>query len=252
MVGDETETPLGGGFVNNVVRVGGTVRRRLARDRPFARELLGFLERAGWPGAPRFLGVDDDGREVLSYIDGHVPWSGVDEPPGVYDEGAVAGVARLLRGLHDLTAGSALAGEEEVVCHNDVNLSNTVYREQADGLWRPVALIDWDLAGPGQRLQDLGHLGWHWAAGTTSSPDAAVHLLRVAADSYGVTEDQRRHLVEAVLWWQDRTWRGIQQGIDAGDPAMARLEAAGAVGFVRADWEWTMRHRAALEAGLYG
>jgi hypothetical protein len=50
-------------------------------------------------------------REILSWIDGHVPWSGVDEPPGVYGDAAVARVARLVRELHDLTAGTPLAGD---------------------------------------------------------------------------------------------------------------------------------------------
>jgi hypothetical protein len=49
----EKEMPLGGGFINTVTRVGDTVRRRVTKNRPFARELLGFLERAGWDGAPR-------------------------------------------------------------------------------------------------------------------------------------------------------------------------------------------------------
>ena len=33
-------------------------------------ELLAFFERAGWDGAPRFLGFDGQGREILSFVDG--------------------------------------------------------------------------------------------------------------------------------------------------------------------------------------
>jgi hypothetical protein len=55
-----------------VVRAGDTVRRRPGGR--FVHELLGFFERSGWGGAPRFLGVDERGREILSFVDGYVPW----------------------------------------------------------------------------------------------------------------------------------------------------------------------------------
>lgn len=49
--------------------------------------------------------------------------------------------AGLVREFHDLTAGSTLAGDAEVVCHNDLSPKNTVYRDPGTGL-RPVAFID--------------------------------------------------------------------------------------------------------------
>ena len=218
-------------------------------------ELLRMLEDTGWTGAPRFLGIDEHGREVLSWIDGHVPWSGVDEPPSVYDARAVAGVARLVRELHDVTAGSSLAGDGAVVCHNDLSLKNTVYREvseDGDVTWRPVAFIDWDAAAPGRRIHDVAHLAWQWAANTSSAPDAAARLVRVAADAYGLEPAGRAGLIDTILWWQDRCWRGIQADIDAGAESARRLRDAGAVEAVRADFEWTVRHRAVLDAGLAG
>jgi thiamine kinase-like enzyme len=247
------EAPLSGGYVNAVVRVGATVRRQLRTPRPFVHDLLRTLEHEGWSGAPRFLGIDEQGREILSWIDGHVPWSGVSEPPSVYDAHAVAGVARLVRELHDLTAGSPLAGDGDVVCHNDLSLKNTVYREvsEAGGVaWRPVAFIDWDAAAPGRRIHDVAHLAWQWAANTSSAPESAARLVRVAADAYGLEPADRAELVDTILWWQDRCWRGIQADIDAGAESVRRLRDAGAVGAVRADYEWTVRHRAVLDAGL--
>jgi len=56
------EYRLPGGAVSGVVRVGSTVRRRAGTRAGFVHELLGFFERAGWPGAPRFLGLDARGR----------------------------------------------------------------------------------------------------------------------------------------------------------------------------------------------
>ena len=63
--------------------------------------------------------------------------------------------------VHDLTAGTPLAGPGEVVCHNDLSPKNTVYRDRGLGL-RPVAFIDWDIAGPGDRLHDVAHVCWQY------------------------------------------------------------------------------------------
>jgi hypothetical protein len=52
----ERERPLPGGFVGEVVRVGGTVRRRPGERAAYVRDLLTHLERRGWSGAPRHLG----------------------------------------------------------------------------------------------------------------------------------------------------------------------------------------------------
>jgi hypothetical protein len=60
------EFPLLGGAVSGVVRIGDTVHRRPGTRAGFVHELLGFFQRAGWPGAPRFLGFDVQGREIGS------------------------------------------------------------------------------------------------------------------------------------------------------------------------------------------
>ena len=68
------EYSLPGGSVSSVVRVGDTVHRRPGVRAGFVHELLGFFQQSGWPGAPRFLGFDEQGREILSFMDGHVAW----------------------------------------------------------------------------------------------------------------------------------------------------------------------------------
>jgi thiamine kinase-like enzyme len=134
------EQHLPGGLVNAVVRVGDTVHRPPSPNAGFIHDLLGHLARRGWPGAPRFLGTDAEGREVLSYLEGHVAWA-PEQPAAVGSDESLATVARLVRQLHDLTAGIPLAGTAEVVCHNDLSPRNTVYRNAGRGL-RPVAFID--------------------------------------------------------------------------------------------------------------
>ncbi|MEV6109582.1 phosphotransferase [Streptomyces sp. NPDC051940] len=239
-----SESVLPGGSVNRVLRVGDTVRRTPQDRAGFVHELLRLLERRGFRAAPRFLGVDAEGREILSYVEGRAQW----EPRPALSDDSVARVAELVRGFHDLTAGSALAGGSPVVCHNDLAPRNTVY--DADGV--PVALIDWDLAAPGERLHDVAHVCWQYLGlgPALADADAAGRRMRLVADAYGMAPGVRGALYGAVLWWQDRCRRGIAAGAEAGDPAMVRLRAAGAVGEVAAAHDWTVAHRAELTAAL--
>ena len=72
MTVDHGEVPLEGGVANRglVVRVGDTVRRPQRASGAATHALLRHLEDCGFDGAPRFLGIDGKGREVLSYIEG--------------------------------------------------------------------------------------------------------------------------------------------------------------------------------------
>jgi len=244
-----SEYPLRGGSINTVVRAGDTVRRRPGGR--FVHELLGFFERSGWGGAPRFLGVDERGREILSFVDGHVPWRAADMP-GVTAEASLIRVAELVREFHDLTAGTPLAGDDEVVCHNDLAPNNTVYSRSGAGLGdggaglRPLAFIDWDLAGPGRRIHDVAHVCWQYLGlGPRAAAGPAAHGIRLICDAYRL--DGRDEIADVIMWWQDRCWRGIQAGAEAGDPAMIRLRDSGAVREVRAAFGWVAENRAELE-----
>ncbi|MFJ9124212.1 phosphotransferase [Streptomyces sp. NPDC102340] len=241
-----TESPLPGGSINAVVRVGDTVRRPASPE--FTRDLLRWFEARGWRGAPRHHGSDDEGRDALDFLDGHVAWE-PRQPAAVSSDESLVALARLVRTFHDLTAGTELAGAEEVVCHNDLSPKNTVYRP-ADGALRPVAFIDWDLAAPGRRIHDVAHACWQYLGLGPSVTDAedATRRMRLIADAYGLTD--RSELVATMLWWQDRCWRGIQAGADSGDAAMMRLRDTGAVDEVRGAYEWVRERRIVLERAL--
>jgi hypothetical protein len=65
------EIPLGGGWsVDGVVRVGDTVRKPPAFATQLMRDVLAHLEQVDFDAAPRWLGLDEDGRDVLSFIEG--------------------------------------------------------------------------------------------------------------------------------------------------------------------------------------
>jgi Phosphotransferase enzyme family len=174
-----------------VVRVGDTVRR--PRTSPLARDVLVHLERAGFDAAPRWLGVDEDGREMLTWIDGSTftdrsqmhPYIG-DPPVRVsFSDTQIAAAMRLLRRYHDTFP------EGEIVCHGDFGPWNLVWRAQL-----PVAVIDFDNVYPGEASEDVAYaLRMFVSYGfATSQPRDLVRSSAAALASYG-----RRFDVPAIL-----------------------------------------------------
>ncbi|MFF4890750.1 phosphotransferase [Micromonospora chersina] len=247
------EERLPGGFVTEVVRIGDTVRRTPPARAEFGAALLRHLAAAAPGLAPRHLGVDERGRQVLTHLDGRVPWRDR-EDAAFFADPALTRLAGLVRALHDACAGSPLAGDAETVCHRDLSPKNTVYRDSPAGPV-PVAFLDWDLAGPGRRIEDVAFAGWHWAAlGGDADPAELARRCRLLCDAYEAAGSgvclPRDELVAVMLDQLDGTWRGIDAGADRDEPGMRRLRAAGAVDAVR-DWHgWLLRHRPTVEAVL--
>jgi hypothetical protein len=244
---DEEGEPLPGGFVTDVVRIGETVRRPVRAGATAVRRLLEHFEHCRWAGAPRFLGVDEQGREVLTFIEGHVAWER-DQPPSVYSEASLVRVAQLVREFHDLTGGTDLAVAEEVVCHYDLSPKNTVYRDTEAGL-RPVAFIDWDLAAPGPRVDDVAQMcSTYLALGPSCDLGEAARMVGVLADAYGLAD--RSRLVDAIIGGQDRCWRGIEAAAVGGDVRATAMVEGGIVRDVRDCHQWTVGHAATLRQAL--
>ncbi len=172
------EIPLDGGLSTpGVVRVGDTVRRPILRDPSFRHALLQHLSKIGFSAAPRVLGIDEQGREILGFING-VAGSCYRH----FDDPQIAGVAALLRRFHDATEGSALRGGQEVVCHNDWGPGNAIFVDHM-----PVAMIDFDTAAPGTRLWDAGRAVWNWLnfGAPAYTPAEQRRRLAIFAEGYG-------------------------------------------------------------------
>jgi hypothetical protein len=250
-----------GGDVTQVTRIGDTVRRSTGPWSPAVHELLRHFESVGFDGAPRFLGIDDEGREILSFVEGEPALA-----PVPADDAVVAELGRLLRVMHDAQAEFTPApvaawqfppGETtpaEVICHNDCFWPNVVFR---DGL--PAALIDWDLATPGSRLQDVGLAAGYWAPLRTDAQAAEWGLpldrrgerLRLLCDAYGLDAHERSRLLEVHLdrrrlgYEAHRLWGGVERR-----DGWREMWDAGSGTLILANLEWIEEHRIELESWL--
>lgn len=192
------EALVGGNTTPGVVKIDNSVRRPRGRRSVFAASVLRALNDGGYRWAPLYLGVDDQDRDVLSFVEGATT-----DHPTQRDERSYAAIGRILRELHDLTRGTELAAGGECVIHGDPGPFNVVMR---DGM--PVALIDWDSAHPGDPLTDVGYAGWTWciqAAGNVPVHDQARRLGQlVRAYDPGLSaqtvldaiESQQLHIIE--------------------------------------------------------
>jgi Phosphotransferase enzyme family len=238
-----TEEPLhGGGSAREVVRVGDTVRRARDAGSGFATRVLVCLETAGYPHAPRYLGIDDRGRDILSYIPGQTT-----DHPSQRADGAYASGGMMLRTLHEITTGHRLAAGGECVLHGDPGPFNAIFQHRL-----PVAFIDWSSCRPGARLDDVGYMAWTWciqSQGHVPIGEQARHL-RELRDGYGGIEPEV--LLAAMVRSQTRIVD--LETANLGDPGLSatrRRHAKAAIAWARADRALLRRHEKLLLSALH-
>jgi aminoglycoside phosphotransferase (APT) family kinase protein len=231
------EEQLEGGIANagQVVRAGGHVLRPATEHSPSIHAFLRAVRAAGFTGVPAPIGIDQDGRERLEFVEGEVALPPY--PDWSQSDAALASVARLVRGLHDASRGfdphdltwdRSLADPAggTLVVHNDVELSNVVFRDGA-----AVALLDFEFAAPGRAVYDLAQLARLWVPIDADAdrdrlgwhPADHPARLRLAADAYGLDRDGRAELLTAMDDALDRIEAAVRRAVDAGDPATVRL-----------------------------
>jgi hypothetical protein len=260
------ETSLAG-LVSTVTRIGDEVRRGMRPASPAVHALLAHLERAGFDGAPRFLGIDDQGRERLTFVPGETHDRAT---PETIPDVMLPAVGRLIRRYHDAVADfflpdglrwhadaeTAVPGAA-IVCHNDISPRNVVFRDR-----QPVALIDWDMAYLAPPIWDIAHAVWQftpvladrdWAAsGWTDVPPLASRLrrMRLLVDGYGLGRAERAGFAKVLALRIEATATGIRRLAGEGEPVFARLVDDGTVAMIERSHRWTLAHASEINAAL--
>lgn len=195
--------------------------------------MLSHLQAAGFERAPRPLGLDEHGREVLSYLPGETVGASLPWPPWVHSEEALSQVAVWLRDYHAAVASFRPAHDAVwreggrwrpglIIGHNDAAPYNACW---ADG--RVVGFFDWDFAALVTAEWDLAFTAFAWV------PLHARHV--VEREGFRALEQRPRRLklfLDAYGWEGPMTTfiatvqarvtasaDGIQHTAAAGDPA---------------------------------
>jgi len=224
------EERLPGGRLTVVVRVGDTVRRQ---PKPWSNEvqrLFAHVRSRGFLQAPEPLGFDEQGREVLRYIEGETSATVTPWPGSLWSDELLAEVGKTVAAYHRAVADfvpsdvvhwqyrprALLPGE--IICHHDFAPYNAVFK---DG--RLLGMVDWEGAGPGTVQEEIAFLAWQWV--TLSPPEREVNdgsdpevdqivRLRLLLDSYGY--EDRVGLVDAIIERVEISRSGIEERAAAG------------------------------------
>jgi hypothetical protein len=192
-------------------------------------ELLTYLHDSGLRGVPILHGLDDEGREVLEYVEGRgVPIDREIVLDTVLEEAVV-----WLRDFHDLVEGFRLSGprtwrggeaelgDGRIICHHDPGAYNWIIQSG-----HFVAMIDWDMAGPGRPIEDLAFLAWTGIPLYREIPaEDVVRRLDLLVEAYG--EWGPMTVLDAVVERMSTASDRIEAGQARGDQGFVNLAKVG-------------------------
>jgi Ser/Thr protein kinase RdoA (MazF antagonist) len=243
---------------SGVVRVGNTVRRPAGPWTPAVHALLGHLHAAGFRGAPRPLGLDERGREILTFIPGTAAWP--DNFHWLGPDDRLRHVARLIREFHDAAEGfrpppdarwQVLIPAEGtgIIAHHDLAPWNLIIGA------RQWAFIDWDTAAPGSRLWDVAYALHGFvplSANHGYQRGNPVHRMGLFADVYGLDQVQREQLLPMLPRRTRAMHAFLAQQAANGTQPWARLWQQGHGDAWRADTEYIARQLDKWRQALLG
>ncbi|MGD7043124.1 phosphotransferase [Jeotgalibacillus proteolyticus] len=255
----EKEELLSGGNVSNVYRLGGTVRRDIKENSEEVHKVLTHLENKGFSYSPKFLGIDDRNREILSFIEGEAGNYPLEKY--MWSDDVLKRIAKMLRDYHDAVSDFPVDETQqpidntpqpfEVLCHNDFAIYNIIFNHE-----QPVGIIDFDLAAPGPRLWDIAYTLYtcvplsrlhHSEKGEAvyyeQEKDAARVKQRVKLffDSYGM-DGMEEGFLEMVLLRVEGVCKTMQRKAKEGDPAFQKMIDEGHYEHYQKDLAFIRKH----------
>jgi thiamine kinase-like enzyme len=140
----------------------------------------------------------------------------------------------------------------ELIGHVDITPENVVFRNG-----RAYALIDFDLAKPATRADEMCNAMLWWAP--LFDPRDADPLLRdvdvprrcrILADAYGLSGTDRERIMEVAVLRTRRSWYLMKQRAETQGGGWQRMWDEGVGDVIKRRETWLDRHAATLTAAL--
>ncbi|MGI9822093.1 phosphotransferase [Agromyces sp. Marseille-Q5079] len=246
----EDEIPLhGGNATTGVVRVGSTVRKPWTSSTEAVVKFVSSLVDAGID-APLPLGRDERGRQIIEFVPGQLA-----EDAGPLSLADLTRVGRMVREIHDASEGLSSSdtaweilipsrGTPNLICHNDLAPWNLIIGDR----W---VFIDWDGAGPSNRVWDLAYAAQAFTLNdATEAPAHAAERLRAFIDGYGADQTLRAQLPRVMAERAAAMHDLLRAAHETDRQPWSTMYLAGHGAHWRAAADYVSRNRAVWETAL--
>ena len=225
----------------HVVKVGKTVRKDTGSNSDRVHSVLKFLTSKGFTLTPIFLGVDEKGREIITYIAG--------EPINTDDESIELSKQCMkgLRRFHDILSNSDLRGTEETVCHRDFAPWNILSSKG-----KIVGIVDLDDVCPGKRITDVAYACWTFLnlgdSKIKRSTQEQIQQIVILLDAYGPIDTS--DFIDELLSEQTRVLQYRKSRVStARNEEERKLRQEKSEEIVK-QIEWVKKNREEIDCGL--
>jgi hypothetical protein len=203
--------------------------------------LLFYVRSQGFLLVPEPLGFDEEGREVVRFIEGDTSATVTPWPGSLWSDGLLIEVGEAVAAYHRAVAGFVPSEKaqwqyrprslqpSEIICHHDFAPYNAVFKGS-----HLRGIVDWEGAGPGTIQEEVAFLAWQWVPlrpplrqvqGGLDVRVNEVARMRLLLDSYAY--QNRNGFIDAIINRVEISRSGIEERANEGGLPFIELRNEG-------------------------
>jgi len=201
---EEEKVLAGGRITKNVTQKGNSVFRPCCSNSDFVHDVLLWLERKGSLISPYYKGINNDGREIITFLEGNSP-----NDLGDFSDDQLFRAGKIIKNIHELLKDYPGCMAGQTVCHNDLSPCNFMFKDNL-----PYAAFDWDTAKIGDPKDDLAYAVKMWC--DIGNPDQTIddvnRKIKIMIKGYDIAEfDLENKILIQLDRLYDSVWESQTQ-----------------------------------------